>query len=134
MRHHALALIAAVVLLGTSACGSDEPSPASSGSSDLADLTVTVDDGDKATPPKTLTLTCKAPTDSTACGAAAGVSAADLAPTPDGTACTQIFGGPETATIKGTIRGDAVNASFSRQDGCEIERWARVEPLLSQAK
>jgi len=133
MRRLVLALIAAVALLGT-ACGSDEPSPASSGNSDLADLTVTVDDGDKSTPPKELTLTCKAPTDSDACGEAAGVSAADLAPTPDGTACTQIFGGPETATIKGTIRGDAVNASFSRQDGCEIERWARVEPLLAHAK
>ena len=31
---------------------------------------------------------------------------------PSDTACTQIFGGPETATIKGTIRGDAVDASF----------------------
>ena len=133
MRRLVPALIA-VALLGC-ACGSDEPSPASSGNSDLADLTVTVDrDGDKGTPPEKIQLTCKAPTDSDACGAAAGVSAAALAPTPDGTACTQIYGGPETATIKGTIRGDAVNASFSRQDGCEIERWARVDPLLAQAK
>jgi hypothetical protein len=124
----------AVALLGA-ACGSDEPSPASSGHADLADLTITVDrDGDKSAPPRQLTLTCKAPTDSDACGAAAGVSAADLAPTPDGTACTQIFGGPQTATIKGTIRGDAVDASFSRKDGCEIERWARVDPLLAQVK
>ena len=131
MRRFVPALLA-VALIG---CGSDEPSPSSSGNSDLADLTVVVDsDGDGSAPPKTLELTCNAPTDSDACGAAAGISEADLAPTPDGTACTQIYGGPETATIKGTIRGDAVNASFSRQDGCEIERWARVEPLLSHAK
>src|SRR3954447_21888771 len=131
MRRFVPALIA-VALFGAG-CGSDEPSPASSGHSDLADLTVTVDrNGDKGTPAEKLQLTCKAPTDSDVCGAAAGVSAADLAPTPDGTACTQVFGGPETATIKGTIRGDAVDASFSRRNGCEIERWAKVEPLLSQ--
>src|ERR1700754_1078005 len=133
MRRLVPALIA-VALFGA-ACGSDEPSPASSGHSDLADLTITVDtDGDKSAAPRELTLTCTAPTDSDACGAAAGISAPDLAPTPDGTACTQIFGGPQTATIKGTIRGDAVDDSFSRKDGCEIERWARVDPLLSHVK
>ena len=130
MRSLVPALIA-VALFG-SACGTDDPSPASSGSSKLADLTITVDHGSGAA--KTLELTCDAPTDSDVCGAAAGVSAADLAPTPGNTACTQLFGGPETATIKGTIRGDAVNASFSRSDGCEIERWAKVEPLLSHVK
>ena len=78
--------------------------------------------------------TARHPTDSQACGAAAGISAADLAPTPPGTACTQLFGGPEVATIKGTIRGESVDAQFSRNDGCEIERWAKVEPLLSQVK
>ena len=50
------------------------------------------------------------------------------------TACTQIFGGPETATIKGTIRGEPVDAKFSRSDGCEIERWKRVEPLLAEVR
>jgi hypothetical protein len=131
MRRLVGALVAVALL--ASACGSDGPSPASSGNSDLADLVITIDrDGDKATPPEKLTLTCKAPTDSNACGEAAGVSAADLAPTPDDTACTQVYAGPERATIKGTIRGDAVDASFSRQDGCEVERWARVEPLLAE--
>ena len=38
-------------------------------------------------------------------------------------ACTQIFGGPEEATIKGTIRGEPVDATFTRTDGCEIARW-----------
>src|SRR5262245_61718226 len=132
---HRLALAATTLTLALTACGSDEPSPSSSGNSDLADLTITVDpDGDGSQPAKTLEPTCNAPTDSQACGAAAGISTADLAPTPEGTACTQIFGGPETATIKGTIRGEEVDASFSRNDGCEIERWAKVEPLLSQVK
>ena len=91
------------------------------------------DDGAKGSAkPRTLTLDCAEPTDSAACGAAAGVSAADLAPTAGDMACTQIFGGPETATIKGTIRGDAVDATFSRTDGCEIERWESVEALLAE--
>src|SRR3954447_24163426 len=113
MRRLVPALLA-VALLG---CGSGEPPPASSGDAPLADLTITVDaDGDGGAPPQEMQLNCEAPTDSDACGAAAGTSAADLAPTPDGTACTQIYGGPETATIKGTIRGDEVDATFSRQD------------------
>jgi hypothetical protein len=128
-------LSALLVLVVAAGCGSDEPSPSSSGNSDLADLTITVDsDGDGAGKAKSMTLTCKAPTDSQACGAAAGISEADLAPTDPGTACTQIFGGPETATLKGTIRGNEVDAKFSRSDGCEIERWANVEPLLSQVQ
>ena len=44
------------------------------------------------------------------------------------------FGGPETATIKGTIRGQEVDASFSRSDGCEIARWDKVKPLLDQVQ
>jgi hypothetical protein len=122
-------------MIAMAGCGSDDPSPSSSGSAALADLTITVDpDGDGGSAAKTMQLSCKEPTDSQACGAAAGISEADLARTAEGTACTQIFGGPETATIKGTIRGNPVDAQFSRNDGCEIERWARVEPLLSQVK
>jgi hypothetical protein len=130
-----LALSALAAMLALAGCGSDEPTPSSSGNSDLANLEIFVDpDGDGPEPPKKLVLNCKAPTDSQACGAAAGISAADLAPADANTACTQQFGGPEVATIKGTIRGDSVDAKFSRTDGCQIERWARVEPLLSQVK
>lgn len=132
MRRLAPVLVAAAALL-LAACGSDEPTtPATGGGSDeLANLVVTVDpDGDGSQPAKELQLNCKAPTDSDACGAAAGISAADLAAPEGDVACTQIFGGPETATIKGTLRGEDVNASFSRSDGCEIARWDNVKPLF----
>ena len=97
---------------------------------------MTVDDDGAAAPAsrRELRLDCAKPTDSAACGAAAGVSAADLASTPADTACTQLFGGPEEATIKGTIRGNPVDATFSRSDGCEISRWERVAPLLAEVK
>ena len=53
-------------------------------------------------------------------------------PVPDDVACTQIYGGPETATVSGTLRGKRVMAKFSRQNGCEIGRWERLEWLLGR--
>ena len=101
--------------LALAACGSDEPSPSSSGSAALADLTITVDpDGDGSTAAKTMQLTCKEPTDSQACGAAAGISEADLAPTRGGDGVHAGVRWPGAATIKGTIRGNPVDAQFAR--------------------
>jgi hypothetical protein len=58
----------------------------------------------------------------------------DFAPIPPGQACSMIYGGPETATVKGTLRGDAIDARFSRTDGCQTSRWQRVQRLLSAAR
>lgn len=54
-----------------------------------------------------------------------------LAPTPAGQACTMIFGGPETATITGMLRGVDVDAAFSRANGCEIARWELLVKALA---
>jgi hypothetical protein len=51
-------------------------------------------------------------------------------PTPRDAACTQIYGGPAVAYVKGTFRGAPVARSFNRKNGCEIERWQRVRFLL----
>jgi hypothetical protein len=130
----ALPLLAALLLL--TACGGDDRTPATGGGTALAELVITVDDDgpDGSAPARELELSCDAPTDSAACGAAAGISAADLAPTPPDQACTMIFGGPETATIKGELRGQPVDASFSRADGCEINRWDGVKDLLAHVR
>jgi Subtilisin inhibitor-like len=53
-----------------------------------------------------------------------------FAPTPPGTACTMIYGGPQEALVTGTLRGVKVWARFRRRDGCEIARWNRVGFLL----
>ena len=58
--------------------------------------------------------------------------AKDFAPTDPMTACTEIYGGPATATVKGTLGGEEIDASFSRENGCEIGRWERVESLLGR--
>lgn len=44
--------------------------------------------------------------------------------------CTQQYGGPQTATVTGTVDGQPVDTSFSRTDGCEISRWDAMEPIL----
>ncbi|MBW1604590.1 hypothetical protein JJV70_21310 [Streptomyces sp. JJ66] len=48
--------------------------------------------------------------------------------------CTQIYGGPQTARITGEWRGRAVDARFSRDNGCEIHRWERLTPALPEVR
>lgn len=44
--------------------------------------------------------------------------------------CTQQYGGPQTATVTGSVNGRPVEATFARTDGCEISRWNAMEPIL----
>jgi len=44
--------------------------------------------------------------------------------------CTEIYGGPQRARIVGTVDGKRVWATFTRRDGCEIDRWQRISPWL----
>lgn len=37
--------------------------------------------------------------------------------------CTQVYGGPQTALISGTLAGQTVNAVVARDDGCGIGDW-----------
>ncbi|MFF8591617.1 SSI family serine proteinase inhibitor [Streptomyces sp. NPDC015220] len=53
-----------------------------------------------------------------------------FAPVPDGSVCTLEYGGPATARVTGTWAGRPVDASYSRANGCEIDRWDRLVPLL----
>jgi len=55
---------------------------------------------------------------------------APFAPVPPGTMCTQIYGGPQIARVRGTFRGHTVQATFNRRGGCEIARWNRVSFLF----
>jgi len=53
-----------------------------------------------------------------------------FAPIPKDAACTQVYGGPQTARVKGTFRGRSIWTSFARRNGCEIARWQRVAFLF----
>lgn len=117
----------------------DSPTPAPTTSAPpstplAADLTVVLDESGEGQT-KTWTLTCEPaggdhPDVDAACAAlaAAGLDAFD--PTPKDVACTEIYGGPQTATVEGTVDGTSVRASFSRSNGCEISRWDTLAPLL----
>jgi hypothetical protein len=47
--------------------------------------------------------------------------------------CAQVYGGPETATITGSWRGQPVTSRLSRVNGCETSRWSALEGLLPKA-
>ncbi|WP_141359951.1 SSI family serine proteinase inhibitor [Streptomyces sp. 6-11-2] len=53
-----------------------------------------------------------------------------FAPVPAGSVCTMQYGGPATARITGTWAGRRVDAAYDRGDGCRIDRWNRLVPLL----
>ena len=54
------------------------------------------------------------------------------APDPD-RVCTQIFGGPQTATVQGAIKGRPIRRAFARTDGCELADWEQMGLLLAPA-
>ncbi|MFJ8663190.1 SSI family serine proteinase inhibitor [Streptomyces sp. NPDC093795] len=51
-------------------------------------------------------------------------------PVPKDQLCTQMYGGPAVAHITGTWQGRTIDARFSRANGCEIDRWENLEPVL----
>ena len=48
-------------------------------------------------------------------------------------ACTQQYGGPQTATVTGMVDGVAVDSSFARTNGCEIGAWNAAKDVLGTA-
>lgn len=99
-----------------------------------ADLTIVVDaTGEGAT--QTFTLTCSPdggdhPDPAAACAALARAGVEAFAPTPRGVACTEQWGGPQVATVQGTVDGEQISARFDRTNGCEISRWDRLAPVF----
>jgi hypothetical protein len=136
----ALALLAAAAL---GACGdADEPAAqrTSTAPADAIELTVVYDDGSGRK--TTGTLTCRG-ADRRAEGALGGrASAAELCAQARGNAtlltsrpdrrrtCTQIYGGPQTAVVTGTLGGEKVDRRFTRTNGCELADFARASRLL----
>ena len=97
------------------------------------DLVLVVDDGTGAT--TAWTLTCDPaggthPDPAAACRILQAHGATALPPVRKDVACTQVYGGPQRATITGTWQGRPVRSSFSRVNGCEISRWDLLRGLL----
>ena len=127
------AVVAAMALVALSSCGSDATSDGASddtAGSDGTALTIVVTPADGAKT-STYDLTCDPaggdhPGPEQACDAIAAAGASVFEPVPSDQSCTMVFGGPQTATVTGTYEGADVDASFSRQDGCEIDRWEKL--------
>ena len=118
-----VALVLCAALIG---CGEDDEPPAATPAASIADLTVEVEPGGKSA-----TVECDAPED---CPEIDALDPKVFEPTAGNVACTQQYGGPEKATVKGTFKGEPVDAQFSRENGCEIARWEDAAPLLEAAQ
>lgn len=108
-----------------------------SGSAPVTNLTITVTEA-PGVEPVVYTLTCDPaggdhPDPAAACTAieeALSAALNPLEPVPADMACTEIYGGDQTALIEGTVVGTPVTAELSRINGCEIARWDALQPVV----
>ena len=120
------ALAAATILIALASCNNGEnDQPGTS-----TDLTITVTADEGATP-VVMKLECDPPggdhpQPAEACEQINEAGSGIFQPVAKDQACTMIFGGPQTATVEGSYRGAPINATFSRSNGCEIDRWEKL--------
>ena len=74
-----------------------------------------------------------APDPAAACAALAEGGTGLFAEPGSDVACTMQYGGPQRATVSGTVNGEAVEAEFAATDGCQISRWEALSGLLGPA-
>jgi Subtilisin inhibitor-like len=124
----AIAAIAAATALAVAVAGSRETAAKSS-------LTVTYWANGTSGKSVKWTLRC-APAGGTlrapakACQKLKAGGAKLFAPLSPKVACTQIYGGPQVARVTGKVGAKRISATFSRTDGCQIDRWSKVSPWL----
>ncbi|CAA9479105.1 MAG: hypothetical protein AVDCRST_MAG30-683 [uncultured Solirubrobacteraceae bacterium] len=120
-----------IVVTGLAACGEAEPAAPPAARTSVA---ITVDrDGEGGAAARTVRLRCPSPRREAACRALAALPRDAFAPPPGDQVCTEIYGGPETARIAGTVDGRRVDATYARTDGCGIARFERVAGVLRAA-
>ena len=92
-------------------------------------------DGAKADAGVTWTLRCGPPRGTlprpeAACRRLARGGPTVFAPVPKNIVCTEIYGGPQKARVIGAVGGRRIWATFTRENGCHIDRWNRLSPWL----
>lgn len=137
MRRRLIPLLTAVALTSVACAGGgpggqDQQVPTEP-TTQASELTVTVW-RDRDGEPTRWTLTCDPPggTHPDPAGACAFLASARdwWKPVPADRACTEIYGGPQRATVAGRWRDQDVDAGYERTNGCEIARWDRMVPVL----
>ena len=120
----ALATALALCALVLAGCGDDEGDGSGSEPPAGTDLTVTVwpkgPDGEKTVK----TVRCEGD------GPCRSATVTGIQPVEGDVACTQLYGGPATAKVEGTLQGETVRAEFDLTDGCQIDRWKRNSGIL----
>ncbi|WP_460363949.1 SSI family serine proteinase inhibitor [Actinocorallia lasiicapitis] len=139
MRTYAFAgLLVSAVLIASAGCGGSEKATSAPRATvtpaPQTELMITLRKAPNAEPIN-WTLTCDPsggthPDAEKACDQLAGVGADVWKPATG--ACTEIYGGPEQGEVTGTWRGQEIDASFSRKNGCEIDRWGKVSDLFGK--
>ena len=130
-----LTLLPALLLLALVAgCAEDDSPTAVRADNRKPDSYVISVSADAKSVPETWRLTCNPadgdhPEPKAAC-AAIEKATDPFAPTKPDMACTEIYGGPAIATIRGERDGVQVDTSYSRVNGCEIARWDALGPVL----
>jgi hypothetical protein len=124
--------VAACLLILLAGCGGDDDEAGGGGRSaaPAADLTVTVRLEGRGGPVRERRIVCERLGPRAQEPVCRRITAEQLAPVPRTRPCTAIYGGPAVARIRGTIRGERVDARFGLQNGCEIARWKRNRSLL----
>jgi len=126
--------VVAVVAVAVAGCGGGEEPAATATRAARTSVEVTFDpDGRGGAAARRARLTCPSARRAAACRALEALPADALAPPAGEVACTQIYGGPETGSIRGVVAGRRVDADYARTDGCAIARFDRVEPVLRAA-
>lgn len=124
-------LAAAALSLSVAGCGGvAEDTPASKRGGVQLEITVWPEGEAKGNPDSTR-LSCDppegdVPDPAAACALIAAKGAALFEPTPAGTPCTELYGGPQQARLTGSVLGQNVDSRFSRDNGCEIARWDAI--------
>ena len=57
-----------------------------------------------------------------------------FAPVPPDEVCTQIYGGPQVALVRGTFLGRRIWTYFKRTDGCQTGRWNHLTFLFPASR
>ena len=135
--HRRIGSLAVVVVLAALGCG--DTADAGRGTSGLdARLTVRYTDGERAL---RATLECAGRRSRatgflerrrarTLCSRLSRLRPVLVDAPPRDRACTQVYGGPDRATITGRLAGRRVRRRFARTDGCQIADWNRAQPIL----
>ena len=118
-----LLLVTAVI----AGCGGDDEEPASAPPEPATQLTVEV--GGAGVDTQKIVFDCVTnPCDAGRLDKLAALAA----PRDDAQACTQVYGGPEEARVTGTLRGEPVDMTIDRSDGCGIAAYDALFQALGR--